>query len=94
MEELMGFLPKKWLRALWGVNQPTTELAPPIDCQSCRIARQAGGDACVEHAHHARPHTYHLGHEVEWGGVFDHPLETMPNTTEESIDIRSSGSLH
>jgi hypothetical protein len=89
----MGFLPKKWLRSLWGVEQPTTVFAKPIDCESCRIARQAGNDACPEHAHHVRPHTYHLGHEVEWGGVFDHPLETMPNTTEETIE-RTSASIH
>ncbi|MGZ3421937.1 MAG: hypothetical protein ACXVEF_37270 [Polyangiales bacterium] len=90
----MGFLPKKWLRALWGVNQPATQLAPPIDCERCRIARQSGVDACPEHRHHLRPHLYRMGHEVQWGGVFDHPLETVPRTSVETIEEASRPSIH
>lgn len=83
----MGFLPKKWLSALWGVNQPKTRLDPPIDCAECRIARRNGGDACYVHGeHHLRPHTYDVGHEVQWGdGVFDHPFDAMPTRESESI---------
>jgi hypothetical protein len=84
-EILMAFLSKKWLRALWGVEQPSTKIAEPIDCDACRIARRAGGDACDEHAHHVRPHTYDVGHDVEWGGVFDNPLNTFPTRHSESI---------
>jgi hypothetical protein len=93
-EELMGFLPKKWLRALWGVNQPTMQFDPPIDCERCRIARQAGKDACPEHHHHARPHTYHMGHQIEWGGIFDNPQNAMPRYDDERISATSSHSIH
>lgn len=84
----MGFLPRKWLRTLWGVSQPSTRMAEPIDCDMCRIARQNGGDACYEHGEkHARAHTYRMGHEVDWGGVFDRPDNTYPRRTSPSIEM-------
>lgn len=83
----MGFLPKKWLRALWGVKQPSMQVDAPIDCDDCRSARARGGDACAVHGvKHPRPNTYHMGHEVDWGGVFDNPDNTYPRTTRPSID--------
>lgn len=83
----MGFLPIKWLRALWGVELPKTEISPPIDCADCREARAYGGDACAMHgAKHPRAHTYSLGHEVRWASPFQPTNEEMP--------IRSSESIH
>jgi hypothetical protein len=82
----MGFLPKKWLRALWGVQQPQTELSPAIDCADCREARARGGDACAVHgAKHPRPHTYSMGHEVSWASPLKGTNEEMPVRTSESI---------
>ncbi len=83
----MGFLPRKWLRALWGVNDVSSRVASPIDCDDCRAARAAGRDACEVHREkHPRPHTYRMGHEVDWGGVFDHPENTYPRSTRPSLD--------
>lgn len=82
----MGFLPKKWLRALWGVQQPRSEFAPPIDCAGCREARAEGRDACEVHgAHHPRPHTYSMGHEIRWSSPFSANNEEMPIRTSLSI---------
>ncbi len=86
----MGFLPKKLLRALWGVQQPATTLAQPLDCDACAVARQAGSDACFEHhAAHARPHTYSIGHQVEWGSPFSASNDQMPIRNSESIHSES-----
>lgn len=83
----MAFLPMKWLRALWGVSQPDTTLAPPIDCDDCRDARAHGRDACAVHgAPHPRPHTYEMGHQVSWSS----PLKG----TNEEMPIRTSVSIH
>jgi hypothetical protein len=83
----MGFLPKKWLRSLWGVSQPTTQMMDPIDCDDCRNARSAGRDACEVHGvKHARPHTYNIGHEVSWGSPLSGTHnDAMPRTESESI---------
>jgi hypothetical protein len=68
----MGFLPKKWLRSLWGVEQPRAQFDPPIDCDDCRRLRAAGKDACAVHGvHHPRPHVYSMGHELGWGSGLD-----------------------
>ncbi len=81
----MGFLPKKWLRALWGVREESTMLAAPIDCDDCRAARAAGGDACAVHGEkHPGPHTYRFGHSVSWGSPFS-SQDTMPRR--ESVSI-------
>jgi hypothetical protein len=83
----MGFLPKKWLRALWGVTQPTAKIAAPINCDACVAARAAGLDACPEHGvKHPRPHTYRMGHEVDWGGVFDNPDNSYPRSSRPSVE--------
>jgi len=82
----MGFLPKKWLRSLWGVSETPTTFAAPIDCDDCRAARAAGRDACAVHGvKHPAPHIYRMGHEVDWGGVFDRPENTYPRRSSESI---------
>jgi hypothetical protein len=82
----MGFLPKKWLRKLWGVEQTPTTFAPPIECDDCRAARSAGRDACAVHGvKHPSPHIYRMGHEVDWGGVMDRPENTYPRRESTSI---------
>ena len=84
----MGFLPKKWLRSLWGVRDETTTLAAPIDCDDCRSARAAGRDACAIHGvKHPRAHTYDMGHEVSWGS----PLSGTHN---DAMPRRESTSIH
>lgn len=68
----MGFLPKKWLNRIWGVEQPKTQFAKPLECDACHIARANGSDACWEHhAAHLRAHTYHVGHEMNWSSGID-----------------------
>jgi hypothetical protein len=85
----MGFLPKKWLAKLWGVNDPGRTFAAPIDCDSCRIARANGGDACWEHhVHHPRPHLYRAGHEINWGSG----LDGIGDTNDYVMPSRVSGS--
>lgn len=82
----MGFLSKKWLRSLWGVQPVTTDVEPPIDCDDCRAARAEGRDACAVHGQrHPRPHTYTVGHEVAWGSPFKGTNEELPVRTRESI---------
>ncbi len=51
----MGLV-KKLFRTLWGVNEPSLEITPPIECDACAAARAAGKDACAEH------HTHHAHH--------------------------------
>jgi hypothetical protein len=86
-EDTMGFLPKKWLRKLWGVDETPATFAPPIDCDDCRAARAAGRDACAVHGvKHPAPHTYNMGHEVEWGSPLSGTLnDTYPRRESESI---------
>ena len=85
----MGFLPKKWLAKLWGVNDPGRKFAKPIDCDACRIARANGSDACWEHhVHHPRPHLYRAGHEVNWGSG----LDAMGTHRDFAVPSRPSGS--
>jgi hypothetical protein len=66
----MGFIPKKWLRQLWGVSEPPTRLERPIDCRSCHRARKLGYDACQVHHELARtrprPHLYHAAQPPPW----------------------------
>jgi hypothetical protein len=82
----MGFLSKKWLRKLWGVNEPGTAVMAPIDCEACRTARAAGRDACAEHGvKHASPHLYHVGHEISWSSPLSMDNATMPRRDSESI---------
>lgn len=82
----MSFLPRKWLRSLWGVTETSTEIAPPIDCDDCRTARAAGRDACAVHGEkHARPHVYDFGHEVSWGSPFNINNDALPYRHSESI---------
>ena len=82
----MGFIPKKILHAIWGVRQPKQRLDAPIDCSACRIARMNGGDACWEHHEkHPRAHTYHMGHEANWGSGLDGRSEAMTRPSSESI---------
>lgn len=82
----MGFLKKNWLRKLWGVSEPTTQIAAPIDCDACREARSRGLDACeTHHAAHVRPHTYEIGHEVEWGSPLNLNNDAYPHRQSESI---------
>jgi hypothetical protein len=88
----MGFLPKKWLANLWGVNDPGRSFASPIDCEYCRVARANGSDACWEHhVHHPRPHLYRAGHEINWGSgldsMGDHPDFTTPDRVTGSVVI-------
>ena len=65
----MGFLTKKVLNALWGVKEPEVQMAAPIPCERCRIARAAGKDACPEHHHqHPHAHAYHLHTDDGWDG--------------------------
>jgi hypothetical protein len=55
---------RSMLVKLWGVDQPPVELAPPLDCGDCAIARKEGRDACdVHHAGHIRAHTHHAGRD-------------------------------
>jgi hypothetical protein len=51
----MGFIPKAFLRALWGVSEEDDTMTPPLDCEACGRARIEGRDACDEH-HHAHGH--------------------------------------
>lgn len=82
----MGFLPKKWLRKLWGVSDTSTAIAAPIDCQDCRDARARGLDACPVHGEkHIRPHVYDMGHEVSWGSPMSLYNDAMPRRESESI---------
>lgn len=82
----MGFLPKKWLRKLWGVTDVTTQVAAPIDCDACRSARARGLDACETHGiKHPRPHTYDMGHDVTWGSPLSTYNDTIPRRESESI---------
>ena len=89
----MGFLSKKILRKLWGVNDPGIEMAAPIDSDDCRDARMAGKDACsVHHVHHPRAHTYHVGHEMNWGSGLSGSVESdfardTRRASRDSIDI-------
>jgi hypothetical protein len=83
----MSFLPRKWLRSLWGVREPKAELDAPLACDACKSARRAGKDACPEH-HQRRTvgtRTYSIGGQVDWGGVFDRPSNTIPRTTSPSL---------
>jgi hypothetical protein len=67
----MGLM-KKLMHTVWGIESGRTSLIPPIDCDACHVARQAGKDACPEHHHrHARPHTYSVGREIGWGSGLD-----------------------
>ena len=61
----MGLV-KTLLRTLWGVNEPSLEITPPIECGACAAARAAGKDACLEH------HTHHL-HSRRNEGVVEKP---------------------
>ena len=83
----MGFLPKKWLNKLWGVTDPGTRIAKPLDCAACHVARANGSDACWEHHNaHPRAHTYHMGHEIAWGSGLDGRNDSpMSRGSRESI---------
>ena len=47
----MAFM-KKLLHALWGVNEESTVMKPPIECAACAQARVDGKDACADHHTH------------------------------------------
>ena len=50
----MAFM-KKLFHALWGVNEESVDMKPPIECEECAKARAEGKDACVaHHTHRAR----------------------------------------
>jgi len=81
----MAFM-KKLLNALYGVKEPTTEMAPPIDCEDCRDARAAGKDACAFHHHqHPHAHTYRIGGQVAYGGVMDHADSVIPSSSQTDV---------
>jgi hypothetical protein len=76
---------KKLLHSLWGVDQPTTEMAPPLDCERCRVARMNGKDACFEHHNaHPRAHTYHIGGGLSWGSGLDQVGDNPPPSSRHS----------
>lgn len=72
----MAFLPKKWLRALWGIKAPEGDIEPPAppETESARRTRPS-----------ARPHRYQIGGQVDWGGVFDAPGNVVPRRSRPSI---------
>jgi hypothetical protein len=78
---------KKLINALYGVKETPTEMAPPLDCDDCRLARAAGKDACLAHHHqHPRAHTYSIGGQVEFGGVMDHADSVIPHSSQTDVN--------
>ncbi len=78
----MAFLPKKWLRALWGIKAPDGEIEPPAPPRSEGIRRTLPSTRPPSHPIESSP----VDRQVAWGGgLFGSAGDLFPRRSKPSL---------